>query len=79
MSDAKQVTLLSVGRPLTGIFQCEVSADAPLFQTQIMAAPMTVAGKNMKTKKLNVLEVPLFMKTVSDFLYVVLINKSIKS
>lgn len=45
VSDAKQVTLLSVGRPLTGVFQCEVSADAPLFQTQMMAAPMTVAGK----------------------------------
>lgn len=46
MSDDKQVTLLSVERPLSGVFQCEVSADAPLFHTQQMAAPMTVAGKS---------------------------------
>ncbi|XP_017778521.1 PREDICTED: uncharacterized protein LOC108564108 [Nicrophorus vespilloides] len=43
VSNAQKVTLLAVGRPLSGIFQCEVSADAPLFHTEIKSAPMTVA------------------------------------
>ncbi|CAG9834270.1 unnamed protein product [Diabrotica balteata] len=43
VSDAHNVTLMSVGRNISGLFQCEVSADAPLFHTQIMSAPMTVA------------------------------------
>lgn len=45
MSNARKVTLLQVGRDLTGLFQCEVSADAPLFHTEIRSAQMTVAGK----------------------------------
>ncbi|XP_071053933.1 uncharacterized protein [Onthophagus taurus] len=43
VSNARKVTLLSVGRPLSGTFQCEVSADAPLFHTEMKAAEMTVA------------------------------------
>ncbi|XP_065168756.1 uncharacterized protein [Atheta coriaria] len=43
VSNARKVTLLSVGRPLSGLFQCEVSADAPLFHTEMKSAPMTVA------------------------------------
>ncbi|KAF7271629.1 hypothetical protein GWI33_015516 [Rhynchophorus ferrugineus] len=43
VSNAHNVTLLSVGRDISGQFQCEVSADAPLFHTQLMSAPMTVA------------------------------------
>ncbi|XP_049826288.1 uncharacterized protein LOC126266430 [Aethina tumida] len=43
VSNAHNVTLLSVGRPMSGLFQCEVSADAPLFHTEVMSAPMTVA------------------------------------
>ncbi|KAL3288854.1 hypothetical protein HHI36_003301 [Cryptolaemus montrouzieri] len=31
VSDEHRVTLLSVGKPMTGMFQCEVSADAPFF------------------------------------------------
>ncbi|XP_031340523.1 uncharacterized protein LOC116168683 [Photinus pyralis] len=42
VSNARKVTLLSVARPLSGVFQCEVSADAPLFHTEVRAAPMTV-------------------------------------
>ncbi|KAJ8983390.1 hypothetical protein NQ317_010483 [Molorchus minor] len=35
--------LLSVGQDISGLFQCEVSADAPLFHTEMLSAPMTVA------------------------------------
>ncbi|CAH1960110.1 unnamed protein product [Acanthoscelides obtectus] len=42
MSDAHNVTLISVLRDITRTYQCEVSADAPSFHTQIMGAPMTV-------------------------------------
>ncbi|GJQ78547.1 hypothetical protein Trydic_g11659 [Trypoxylus dichotomus] len=43
VSNARKVTLLSVERSLSGLFQCEVSADAPLFHTAVRAAEMTVA------------------------------------
>ncbi|XP_074037290.1 uncharacterized protein [Leptinotarsa decemlineata] len=43
VSNAHNVTLMSVGRNTSGLFQCEVSADAPLFHTQMLSAPMTVA------------------------------------
>ncbi|KAL1502012.1 hypothetical protein ABEB36_007225 [Hypothenemus hampei] len=43
VSNSKNLTLLSVGRDISGQFQCEVSADAPLFHTQLLSAPMTVA------------------------------------
>ncbi|XP_030762528.1 uncharacterized protein LOC115887281 [Sitophilus oryzae] len=43
VSNAHNVTLLSVGRDISGQFQCEVSADAPLFHTELKSAQMTVA------------------------------------
>lgn len=45
VSNAKNVTLLSVSREISGEFQCEVSADAPSFHTQVLSTPMTVAGE----------------------------------
>lgn len=45
LSDARNVTLLDVQKQLTGFFKCEVSADAPLFHTEIKSASMTVVGK----------------------------------
>ncbi|KAH8326406.1 hypothetical protein KR067_006539 [Drosophila pandora] len=41
-SDATSVTLKSVTRELSGIYQCEVSEDAPLFHTEIRSAHMQV-------------------------------------
>lgn len=43
VSDDHRVTLLSIGQPMAGMFQCEVSADAPSFHTEMMVAPMTIA------------------------------------
>ena len=45
LSDARNVTLLDVQKQLTGFYKCEVSADAPLFHTEIKSASMTVVGK----------------------------------
>ncbi|XP_023711542.1 uncharacterized protein LOC111866636 isoform X2 [Cryptotermes secundus] len=42
LSDARNVTLLDVQKQLTGFYKCEVSADAPLFHTEIKSASMTV-------------------------------------
>ncbi|KAL0810911.1 hypothetical protein ABMA28_010210, partial [Loxostege sticticalis] len=41
-SDQNRVVLTDVDRTLTGEYQCEVSADAPLFHTDIKAAEMVV-------------------------------------
>ncbi|XP_050668513.1 uncharacterized protein LOC126967867 [Leptidea sinapis] len=41
-SDQNRVVLTEVDRTLTGEYQCEVSADAPLFHTDIKAAEMVV-------------------------------------
>ncbi|XP_068156049.1 uncharacterized protein beat-VI [Drosophila tropicalis] len=41
-SDATSVTLKGVTRELSGIYQCEVSEDAPLFHTDIRSAHMQV-------------------------------------
>ncbi|XP_041972018.1 uncharacterized protein LOC121727998 [Aricia agestis] len=41
-SDQNRVVLTEVDRLLTGEYQCEVSADAPLFHTEIKAAEMVV-------------------------------------
>ncbi|KAJ2938719.1 hypothetical protein O0L34_g3329 [Tuta absoluta] len=41
-SDANRVVLTEVDRTLTGEYQCEVSADAPLFHTDIKSAEMVV-------------------------------------
>lgn len=45
LSDSRNVTLLDVQKQLTGFYKCEVSADAPLFHTEIKSASMTVVGK----------------------------------
>jgi len=45
LSDSRNVTLLNVQKQLTGFYKCEVSADAPLFHTEIKSASMTVVGK----------------------------------
>ncbi|XP_068083965.1 uncharacterized protein [Anabrus simplex] len=42
LSDAREVTLLDVQNQLTGFYKCEVSADAPLFHTEIKSSFMTV-------------------------------------
>ncbi|CAG9792367.1 unnamed protein product [Diatraea saccharalis] len=41
-SDQNRVILTEVDRTLTGEYQCEVSADAPLFHTDIKSAEMVV-------------------------------------
>ncbi|XP_077295485.1 uncharacterized protein LOC143917774 [Arctopsyche grandis] len=41
-SDDRRVTLIGVKRDLAGEYQCEVSADAPLFHTDIKSAAMMV-------------------------------------
>jgi hypothetical protein len=41
-SDSTSVTLRGVTRDLSGLFQCEVSEDAPLFHTDIRSARMQV-------------------------------------
>lgn len=41
-SDSTSVKLRGVTKELSGQFQCEVSADAPLFHTDIRAARMQV-------------------------------------
>ncbi|XP_046662909.1 uncharacterized protein LOC124355799 [Homalodisca vitripennis] len=41
-SDERIVTLLNVDRRSTGTFKCEVSADAPLFHTEIQSAMLRV-------------------------------------
>jgi hypothetical protein len=45
LSDARSVTLLNVQKELTGVYKCEVSADAPLFHTEIKSASITVVCK----------------------------------
>lgn len=37
--------LKSVRHEQTGIYKCEVSADAPEFETDVVSAQMTVVGK----------------------------------
>ena len=44
-SDHQQVRIVNLNRRLSGDYQCEVSADAPLFHTDIRSAPLTVVGK----------------------------------
>ncbi|KAG8228801.1 hypothetical protein J437_LFUL008722 [Ladona fulva] len=45
-STARQVVLSDVQLELTGIYKCEVSADAPSFHTEIKAATMVVVGES---------------------------------
>ncbi|KAK4884975.1 hypothetical protein RN001_001246 [Aquatica leii] len=42
-SNSREVTLTNVERETSGEFKCEVSADAPLFHTEIRAANLLVA------------------------------------
>ncbi|XP_065168240.1 uncharacterized protein [Atheta coriaria] len=42
-SNSREVTLRNVHRETSGMFKCEVSADAPLFHTEIRAAHLLVA------------------------------------
>jgi len=44
-SDAHSVHLKSVRHEQTGVYKCEVSADAPFFDTDVVSAQMTVVGK----------------------------------
>jgi hypothetical protein len=43
-SNAWTVALRDVQRDLTGFYKCEVSADAPLFHTEIKSGLMIVVG-----------------------------------
>lgn len=43
-SDNKSVTLRSVKRQLTGYYECEISADAPLFDTAMKKVLIVVTG-----------------------------------
>jgi hypothetical protein len=43
-SNARTVALRDVRRNLTGFYKCEVSADAPLFHTEIKSGLMIVVG-----------------------------------
>ncbi|KAH0999405.1 hypothetical protein HUJ05_013344 [Dendroctonus ponderosae] len=61
VSNANSVTLLSVNRDISGQFQCEVSADAPLFHTQSMSALMTVVDKH------NEFELNEFVRRIFHF------------
>lgn len=46
-SDNKSVTIRSVQRDQTGYYKCEVSADAPLFHTDIKKILIVVTGKGI--------------------------------
>jgi hypothetical protein len=52
-SDDRIVTLLNVDRRSTGIFKCEVSADAPLFHTEIQSAVLRVVGKSNNFQRIR--------------------------
>ncbi|XKL67164.1 hypothetical protein PGB90_010584 [Kerria lacca] len=53
-SDNKSVTLRSVQRQLTGYYECEVSADAPLFDTDIKKMLIIVTEKPETSPFINV-------------------------
>ncbi|KAK9873719.1 hypothetical protein WA026_002076 [Henosepilachna vigintioctopunctata] len=42
-SNSREVTLRDVERETSGVFKCEVSADAPLFHTDMRSAKLLVA------------------------------------
>jgi len=50
-SNAWTVALQDVQRDLTGFYKCEVSADAPLFHTEIKTGLMIVVGKMVSRTK----------------------------
>ena len=49
-SNAWTVALQDVQRELTGFYKCEVSADAPLFHTEIKTGLMIVVGKKYEAR-----------------------------
>ncbi|XP_067004846.2 cell adhesion molecule 2 [Anabrus simplex] len=53
-SDSHIITLLDVQKQLTGFYKCEVSADAPLFHTEIKSSYMTVVDMPAEKPKLSI-------------------------
>ncbi|XP_041983913.1 uncharacterized protein LOC121736652 [Aricia agestis] len=53
-SDHQQVRIVNLNRRLSGEYQCEVTADAPLFHTDIRAAPLTVVDPPFRAPRLSV-------------------------
>ncbi|CAH0731439.1 unnamed protein product, partial [Brenthis ino] len=53
-SDHQQVRIVNLNRRLSGDYQCEVSADAPLFHTDIRTAPLTVVDPPFRAPRLTV-------------------------
>ncbi|VVC87552.1 unnamed protein product [Leptidea sinapis] len=53
-SDHHQVRIVNLNRRLSGDYQCEVSADAPLFHTDIRSAPLTVVDPPFRAPLLTV-------------------------
>ncbi|CAG9133762.1 unnamed protein product [Plutella xylostella] len=51
-SDASSVRVVGLHRRLSGVFACEVSADAPLFHTDIRAAPLTIVDPPFRAPRL---------------------------
>ncbi|CAH2060353.1 unnamed protein product, partial [Iphiclides podalirius] len=51
-SDHQQVRIVNMNRRLSGEYQCEVSADAPLFHTDIRSAPLTVVDPPFRAPRL---------------------------
>ncbi|XP_073958836.1 uncharacterized protein [Choristoneura fumiferana] len=53
-SDHQQVRIVNLNRRLSGDYMCEVSADAPLFHTDIRTAPLTVVDPPFRAPRLSV-------------------------
>lgn len=53
-SDHQQVRIVNMNRRLSGDYQCEVSADAPLFHTEIRSAPLTVVDPPFRAPQISV-------------------------
>ncbi|KAJ0171001.1 hypothetical protein K1T71_013200 [Dendrolimus kikuchii] len=53
-SDMNQVRIENMNRRLSGDYQCEVSADAPLFHTDIRSAPLTVVDPPFRAPHLTI-------------------------
>ncbi|CAG4964417.1 unnamed protein product [Parnassius apollo] len=53
-SDDQQVFIVNLNRRLSGVYLCEVSADAPLFHTDIRSAPLTVVDMPFHAPRLTI-------------------------
>ncbi|XP_050671913.1 uncharacterized protein LOC126970176 [Leptidea sinapis] len=53
-SDHHQVRIVNLNRHLSGDYQCEVSADAPLFHTDIRSAPLTIVDPPFRAPRVSV-------------------------